>query len=141
LSFSAEVIDEYPSPEEEEGKEREGVRQTFSARLLGFNSGQHGRYATLMTEADIAARIERFVSLSAGFGKEIATLTNQRLDPSLRREAQDYLAAIRSAQNAVDRAWIVLVKLKQIVFSSIESSNVFPSDRYSAGRRLQTTIY
>jgi dienelactone hydrolase len=39
-------------------------------------------YATLMTEADIGARIE------AGFCKEIAALTNQRIDPSLRRETQ-----------------------------------------------------
>ena len=69
-------------------------------------------YAALMREADIAARIERLVGLSAGFGKEIAALTNQRLDPSLRREAQDYLAAMKGAQDAVDRAWIALVKLK-----------------------------
>jgi hypothetical protein len=67
-------------------------------------------YATLMTEADIAARIERLVSLSAGFHEEVVTLAQRRLDPSLRKEAQDYLAAIRSAQNDVDRAWIALLK-------------------------------
>jgi hypothetical protein len=114
LSFSAEVIDEYPSPEKEEGKEREGVSQTFSA-LLSFISGRPGIYATLMTEAEIAARIERLTALSAGFREEVVRLARRRLDPSLRKEAQDYLAAIRSAQDAVDRAWIALVKLKQKV--------------------------
>jgi hypothetical protein len=69
-------------------------------------------YATRMREADIEARIERLVGLSAGFAKEIAALKDQRIDPSLRRETLDYLAAIKSAQDSVDRAWIALVKLK-----------------------------
>jgi hypothetical protein len=115
LSFSAEVIDEYPSPEKEEGKEREGVRQTFSARYRASIHGNSECRLRPMREADIAARIERLVGLSDGFGKEIAALTNQRLDPSLRREAQDYLAAMKGAQDAVDRAWIALTKLKQKV--------------------------
>ena len=58
----------------------------------------------MMTEVDIAARIERLTALSAGFREEVITLAKRRLDPSLRKEAQDYLAAIRSAQNDVDRA-------------------------------------
>src|SRR5690242_5959228 len=74
-------------------------------------------YATRMREADIAARIERLVGLSAGFAKEIAASKDQRIDPSLRRETQDYLAAIKSAQDSVDRAWIALVKLKPKLLS------------------------
>ena len=66
-----------------------------------------------MTQADIAARIVRLTELSAGFGKEIEFLRKERLDPSLHRDARDYFAAIQAAQDAVDRAWMTLSKLKQ----------------------------
>jgi hypothetical protein len=66
-----------------------------------------------MTQADIAARVERLTKLSAGFGKEIELLRKQRLDPSLHRDVRDYFAAIQAAQDAVDRAWMTLLKLKQ----------------------------
>jgi hypothetical protein len=57
-----------------------------------------------MTEKEIAARIERLVSLSAGFHEEVVTMAQRRLDPSPRKEAQDYLEAIRSCSKTT---WIV----------------------------------
>jgi hypothetical protein len=112
LSFSAEVIDEYPSPENEESKEQDAVSQTFSGR--NWASIQGNSKCTLRHERSgyCSSHRKALVGLSAGFAKEIAALKDQRIDPSLRRETQDYLAAIKCAQDSVDRAWITLVKLK-----------------------------
>jgi hypothetical protein len=121
LSFSAEVIDEYLRRKRKRVRNEKQSVNIFGP-LLGFNSGRLEMYAALMREADIAARIERLVSLPAGFAREIAALKDQRLDPSLRKEAQDYLAAIRSAQDAVDRGWIALVKLKPKVAKLSQAS-------------------
>jgi hypothetical protein len=66
-----------------------------------------------MTQKDIAARVDRLTKLSAGFGREIITWRNAHCHPSLYRETQGYLAAIRDAQNAVEQARITLLKLNQ----------------------------
>ena len=65
-----------------------------------------------MTFEDIAARVERLTKLSVGLAKEIVSWKECN-DPLLYRERQDYLAAIRQTQHAIEDARIALVKSKQ----------------------------
>jgi hypothetical protein len=60
---------------------------------------------------EIVARINGLRKLSAGLGEEGAAIAARPTDASIRHEMQEYLAAIRDAQKAVDRAWIALSKL------------------------------
>jgi len=60
----------------------ERVRQTLSnLSIQPANFVSTTGTLALMTQADIAARVERLTKLSAGFGREIELLRKQRLDP------------------------------------------------------------
>jgi hypothetical protein len=66
----------------------------------------------MVTEAGVAARVERLHELSLGLAKEVV-LIHQGQDPLLYLERKAYLAAIRDALAGVEGARVILARVRQ----------------------------
>jgi hypothetical protein len=66
----------------------------------------------MVSEAGVAARVERLHELSIGLAREVV-LIRQGQDPLLYLERKAYLAAIRDALAGLEGARVILARVRQ----------------------------
>jgi hypothetical protein len=92
----------------------------------------------MISEAGVAARVERLRELSIGLAKE-GVMIRQGQDPLLYLERQAYLAAIRDAIAGMESARVVLARVQQRLAdaASVQPSHIISGNEDGSGNSEQ----